>query len=164
MHFSGGDLVLTGQVVKSVNPGFEPGLPRPQRGVLTARRIRHLLATTFRIQHKWTKLDLLGYSRKWFCGDTEKMIEMRLLLSSSFGDLAQMVERSLSMREALGSMPRFSTFASFSEAPQSPTPARSTRRRIRQFPRYDLGVFAKLGIGAPPLAFRHCVRVVKEVD
>ena len=28
----------------------------------------------------------------------------------SSGDLAQMVERSLSMREALGSMPRFSTF------------------------------------------------------
>ena len=27
------------------------------------------------------------------------------------GDLAQMVERSLSMREALGSMPRFSTFS-----------------------------------------------------
>ena len=26
------------------------------------------------------------------------------------GDLAQMVERSLSMREALGSMPRFSSF------------------------------------------------------
>ena len=26
------------------------------------------------------------------------------------GDVAQMVERSLSMREALGSMPRFSTF------------------------------------------------------
>ena len=24
------------------NPGFEPGLPRPQRGVLTARRIRQL--------------------------------------------------------------------------------------------------------------------------
>ena len=29
------------------------------------------------------------------------------------GGLAQMVERSLSMREALGSMPRFSTFYSF---------------------------------------------------
>ena len=31
---------------------------------------------------------------------------------SASGDLAQMVERSLSMREALGSMPRFSTFFS----------------------------------------------------
>ena len=31
------------------------------------------------------------------------------------GDLAQMVERSLSMREALGSMPRFSTFIFFLE-------------------------------------------------
>ena len=30
----------------------------------------------------------------------------------SSGDLAQMVERSLSMREALGSMPRFSIFSS----------------------------------------------------
>ena len=29
--------------------------------------------------------------------------------SHSYGDLAQMVERSLSMREALGSMPRFSS-------------------------------------------------------
>ena len=29
---------------------------------------------------------------------------------SEHGDVAQMVERSLSMREALGSMPRFSTF------------------------------------------------------
>ena len=25
------------------NPGIEPGLPRPQRGVLTARRIRQLI-------------------------------------------------------------------------------------------------------------------------
>ena len=35
------------------------------------------------------------------------------------GDLAQMVERSLSMREALGSMPRFSTFATFAHLLES---------------------------------------------
>ena len=34
---------------------------------------------------------------------------LRLVLNFR-GDLAQMVERSLSMREALGSMPRFSNF------------------------------------------------------
>ena len=32
-------------------------------------------------------------------------------VAHSIGDLAQMVERSLSMREALGSMPSFSIFA-----------------------------------------------------
>ena len=36
------------------------------------------------------------------------MRAFKLLLAH--GDLAQMVERSLSMREALGSMPRFSRF------------------------------------------------------
>ena len=39
-----------------------------------------------------------------------KSIMNYLKIYSSRGDLAQMVERSLSMREALGSMPRFSTF------------------------------------------------------
>ena len=51
-------------------------------------------------------------------------LNVELLLRSEFvqykdkahnmkGDLAQMVKRSLSMREALGSMPRFSIFVSF---------------------------------------------------
>ena len=34
------ELPLRTEGTKLSNPGFEPGLPRPQRGVLTARRIR----------------------------------------------------------------------------------------------------------------------------
>ena len=39
-----------------------------------------------------------------------KLFYFRIALCHAVGDLAQMVERSLSMREALGSMPRFSIF------------------------------------------------------
>ena len=43
------------------------------------------------------------------------------------GDLAQMVERSLSMREALGSMPRFSTFSLALESEKVPCAVQSAQ-------------------------------------
>ena len=45
----------------------------------------------------------------------------------SDGDLAQMVERSLSMREALGSMPRFSTFSLALESEKVPCAVQSAQ-------------------------------------
>jgi hypothetical protein len=77
---------------------------------------------------------------------------VRLLPLCPFGDLAQMVERSLSMREALGSMPRFSISTTFWEAP-------------RQLGHFAGGSGSLSGaIDAPCGTCRHCVRVVKEVD
>ena len=57
---------------KLSNPGFEPGLPRPQRGVLTARRIRHL----HRIPSSYSNLS--GWHLR-FSGKTTQVRARKLL-------------------------------------------------------------------------------------
>ena len=64
------------------NPGFEPGLPRPQRGVLTARRIRRMRAEAqTRVDERWLKdatpwekLVLMGFEPTIFPLGGERLI------------------------------------------------------------------------------------------
>ena len=100
-------------------PGFEPGLSRPQREVLTTIRSRPV------------RPYIINVKQDRYCkGETEKRIQlsfqiqvahvvsgvMRTVPSNDFlqiallapGAVAQMVERSLSMWEVRGSIPRSS--------------------------------------------------------
>ena len=88
------------RITKMSVPGFEPGLSRPQRDVLTARRYGRYL----------TKLRQVARCSVHACVSVYTAHLTHQLTVVSQGAVAQMVERSLSMREVAGSIPASSIF------------------------------------------------------